>query len=113
MRFTPAAALCAAVLLPYCFAAASLHALLFIDINVILLPSLALFFFLYRRTVDLDLPRTLAIYVGVCAIETFPAQFACAFDAALHPASGAEKYNGSARASNSDKEFFVDVVLKI
>ena len=59
------------------------------DLNRILFPSLVLFFFLYRRTVDLDLPRALAIYVGVCAIETFPMQFAYAFDAFLHPASGA------------------------
>ena len=91
MRFTPAktAALCTAVLLPYSAAAASLHAIFSMDLNRILFPSLVLFFFLYRRTVDLDLPRALAIYVGVCAIETFPMQFAYAFDAFLHPASGA------------------------
>lgn len=91
MRFTPAktAALCAAVILPYSAAAASLHAIFSMDLNRILFPSLVLFFFLYRRTVDLDLPRALAIYVGVCAIETFPMQFAYAFDAFLHPASGA------------------------
>lgn len=91
MRFTPAktAALCAAVLIPYSAAAAFCYGLLSIDLNMILLPSLLLFFFLYRPTVDMDLPRALAIYVGVCAIETFPAQFACAFDAVLHPTSGA------------------------
>lgn len=39
------------------------------------LPILVVSFFLYRQTVRLDLPRALAIYVGVCAIETFPVQF--------------------------------------
>ena len=98
MRFTPAktAALCAAVLLPYMAAAALLHVLFSIGINQILFPSLVLFFFLYRRTVNLDLPRALAIYMGVCAIETFPAQFAYAFDAALHPASGASDFSPEA-----------------
>lgn len=91
MRFTPSktAALCAAVLLPCAAATALLYALFSIHMNWMLFPSLALFFFLYRRTVDLDLPRSLAIYVGVCAIESFPAQFACSFDAFLHPASSA------------------------
>lgn len=91
MKYSPAktAALCAATLLPYSAAAALLHALLHININTILLPSLVPFFFLWRRTVDLTLSCSLAIYVGVCAIESFPAQFAYAFDAALHPASGA------------------------
>lgn len=95
MKYTPAttAALCAAVILPYCFAMASLHALFSIDINVITFLFLAPFFFLYRRTTNLDLPRSLAIYVGVCAIETFPAQFAYAFDAALHPESGAAGFS--------------------
>ena len=75
--------------MPCAAATALLYALFSIHMNWMLFPSLALFFFLYRRTVDLDLPRSLAIYVGVCAIESFPAQFACSFDAFLHPASGA------------------------
>ncbi|MCM1227220.1 MAG: ATP-binding protein [Clostridium sp.] len=83
------AAMCMAVILPFSVISAVLHAMLSLDVNVILLPSLALFFFLFRRTINLDFSCTLAIYVGVCAIETFPAQFACAFDAALHPESGA------------------------
>lgn len=91
MRFSPAktAVMCAAVLLPYSAVLALLHMLFSINVNLMLLPSLVLFFFLFRCTVDLDLSRALAVYVGVCAIETFPAQFACSFDAALHPASGA------------------------
>ncbi len=91
MRFSPSktAASCAAVLLPCSAVIALLYALFPIDLNQMLFPFLALSFFLYRRTMNLDLPRSLAVYAGVCAIETFPAQFACAFDAFLHPASGA------------------------
>lgn len=87
---------CMAIILPYSVAVASLHALFSVDVNTILLPSLVLFFFLYRRTVDMDISCTLAIYVGVCAIETFPVQFAYAFDAALHPSSGAANFSVAA-----------------
>lgn len=83
------AVLCTTVLLPYCAAAASLCTFFSIDANTVLLPSLVLFFFLYRLTVDLELSCSLAIYVGVCAIETFPVQFGYAFDALLHPSSSA------------------------
>lgn len=90
------AALCTAVLLPYAFLCSCLCALLQIDANIILLPSLILFFFLYRRTVTASLPKCLAVYVGVCAVQTFPAQFAYAFDAFLHPASGAADFSVAA-----------------
>lgn len=90
MKYTPlkTAALCGAILIPYSFLAALLHSAWNINVNTILLPSLVLFFFLYRLTVTIDLPRVLAIYVGVCAVQTFPAQFACSLDAKLHPTSG-------------------------
>lgn len=98
MRYSLAktAALCMTVLLPYSVAAALFCVFFSLDVNVILFPSLALFFFLYRRTVELDLSCSLAIYVGVCAIETFPAQFGYAFDAALHPSSGAAELSPEA-----------------
>ncbi len=83
------AAMCMAVMLPFSVISAILHVMLFVDVNAVLLPSLILFFFLFRRTVNLDFSCNLAIYVGVCAIETFPAQFAYAFDAVIHPESGA------------------------
>lgn len=88
--------LCMAVLLPYSVASASICTLFSIVVDVILIPSLVLFFFLYRSTVDLDLSCSLAIYVGVCAVETFPAQFAYTFDAWLHPSSGAAKLSPEA-----------------
>lgn len=87
------AALCTAVLLPYAFLCSCLCALLQIDVNIIFLSSLILFFFPFRCTVTSSLPKCLAIYVGVCAVQTFPAQFAYAFDAFLHPASGAAGFS--------------------
>ena len=86
---TKTSVLCMAALLPYSIATAFLCTFFSIGVNTILPASLVLFFFLYRRTVDLDLSCSLAIYVGVCAIETFPLQFGYAFDAWLHPSSGA------------------------
>lgn len=83
------AALCLAVLIPYSFLAAVLHSLLQLNINTILAPSLVVFFFLYRRTVRMDMSKALAVYMGVCAVQTFPTQFAFALDAQLHPMSGA------------------------
>ncbi|MCM1494114.1 MAG: ATP-binding protein [Muribaculaceae bacterium] len=86
-------ALCAAVLIPYSLLASYLCAVLRLDGNTLLLPALVLFFFLYRNTVTASLPKCLAVYVGVCAVQTFPAQFSYAFDAYLHPASGAADFS--------------------
>ena len=98
MKYSPAktAALCMAVFLPYSVIVASFCAFFPIDVNSILFPSLVLFFFLYRCTVDLELSCALAIYVGVCAVETFPAQMGYAFDAVLHPSSGAAEFSPEA-----------------
>lgn len=98
MKYSPAktAALCLAVILPYSAAAALLCTLFSVNASLLLLTSLVLFFFLYRRTVDLELSCTLAIYVGVCAIETFPIQFSFSFDAILHPTSGAVEFSPEA-----------------
>ena len=95
MRYTilKTALLGMAVLLPYAFLCSTLSAILWIDVNIILLPSLILFFFPYRCTVTASLPKCLSIYVGVCAVHTFPAQFAYAFDAFQHPASGAANFS--------------------
>lgn len=87
IKYTPkkTAALCLVVLLPYCLLAACLHAAFLLDINLILLPCLVPFFFCYLHTVNLDFPRCLAIFVGVCAVQAFPGQFACVLDSNLHP----------------------------
>lgn len=91
--FPKTAALCAAVLVPYSLLASCLCAMLRLDGNALLIPALVIFFFLYRHTVAASLPKCLAVFVGVCAVQTFPAQFACAFDAYLHPASGAADFS--------------------
>lgn len=95
MKYPPlkTAALCLFVLIPYSFLGSWIAVSFCLDINTILLLSLVPFFFLYRQTVSVDLARCLAIYVGVCAIETFPAQLAYSFDALLHPAAGAADFS--------------------
>lgn len=82
------AAICITVLIPYSFLGTWINTRYGIDVNTILIPSLILFFFIYLQTVNTDFPRTLAVYTGVCAVQTFPAQFAYALDAKLHPLSG-------------------------
>ncbi|MCM1087852.1 MAG: ATP-binding protein [Muribaculaceae bacterium] len=91
--FSKTAALCTAVLISYSLLASCLCVVLELDSNVLFLPALVLFFFLYRHTVTASLPKCLAVYVGVCAVQTFPSQFAYAFDAYLHPASGAANFS--------------------
>lgn len=73
MKYSPkkTAALCLAVLVPYALIAAWAQTAFHLDTNAPLLPFLPVFFLLYRRTVDADLSRTLAVYVGVCAVQTF------------------------------------------
>lgn len=72
--------LCCAVIIPLAFVAASVSVVFSADINLVMLPAMIAFFFLYRLTVRFDLSRTLAVYIGVCAIQTFPAQFAIIAD---------------------------------
>ena len=98
MRYTPVktAGLCLAVLVPYSLLSAFLCTILEIEANVIFLPMLIVFFFLYRCTVTASLPKCLAVYVGVCAVQSFSGQFAYAFDAYLHPGSGAAEFSAEA-----------------
>ena len=95
LRFTlrKTVILCVAVLLPYSILCSCFCARFGVEVRLIFLLSLVLLFFLFRRTVVSDLPRCLAIYVGVCAVQAFPAQFAYALDAFLHPASGAADFS--------------------
>lgn len=67
--------MCCSAAVLFSFFAASAVTVWDIFPNAIGLPILAVSFFLYRQTVKLDFPRALAIYVGVCAIETFPVHF--------------------------------------
>lgn len=85
MRFSMAktAALCCAVLIPFSVVGACVMTAFEIDTNAFVLPAVIAFFFIFRLTVKLDFPKILAIYVGVCAIQTFPAQFSIIADAYL------------------------------
>lgn len=98
MKYTPlkTIVMCMAVLIPYSFLGAWINVALEIDVNTILLPSLVIFFFIYLHTVNTDFPRALAVYVGVCVVQTFPAQFAYALDAKLHPMSGSAHFSTEA-----------------
>lgn len=77
MRFSEGKtiALCCSAAVLFAFAGASAVTAWGINPNAIGIPMITVSFFLYRWTVKLDFPRSLAIYVGVCAIETFPVQF--------------------------------------
>lgn len=69
--------------------------------NAVGIPILAISFFLYRQTVRLDLSRTLAVYVGVCAIETFPVQFGTIADMYFQPTINRASLPGSLVALGS------------
>lgn len=64
-----------------------------IDMNYIFMPSLTLFFIYYHRSIRVRLCCSLSVFVGVCTLMTFPSQFAYAFDAWLHPESGAADFS--------------------
>ena len=87
LKYTPAktAALCLAVLIPYIMTAAWVQAAFRLDSNIPFLPFLLVFFLLYRRTVDTDLARTLAVFVSVCAVQTFTAYLEDVFIAYRYP----------------------------
>lgn len=95
--FPKTAAFCASVIVPFAVLGSLAASALKIDANIILVPFVVISFFLYRLTVTTDFPRTLAVYVGVCAAQSFPAQLAIAFDARLHPSSGAADFSTEAQ----------------
>lgn len=80
------AALCAAVLVSAAVLGAALCTAF--DLNSpgpVLLPSLIALFFLYRYSLRCSTAKCLAVFVGVCAMQTFPCHFARAYDALSHP----------------------------
>ena len=91
------AALCACVIIPFAVLGSLATSSLKIDANIILVPFIIISFFLYRLTLTADFPRALAVYVGVCAAQSFPAQLAIAFDARLHPSFGAADFSTEAQ----------------
>lgn len=89
--------LCATVIIPFAILGSLTSSALKIDVNVVLFPFIVIAFFLFRLTVTTDFPKTLAVFVGVCAAQSFPAQFAFAFDAYLNPTSGAAAFSVEAQ----------------
>lgn len=78
---TKTALICLAVLVPFVLVAAWVQMILEVHANWLQIPAAVLFFPLYCKTLKADLPRCLAVYTGVCAAQTFPAQFANTFNA--------------------------------
>lgn len=87
------ALLCLSVFIPYSAIAAGMVLVTGLDINIILFPSLVLFFLFYRHSVRADISCTLSIFMDVCTLMTFPAQFSYGFDAWLYPASNAADFS--------------------
>ncbi len=85
--------LCLLIFIPYAAIAAGLCLVWKLDINIVLIPSLVLFFLFYRRSVNVEFFCCFSVYLGVCTLMSFPAQFAYGFDAWLHPTSGAAAFS--------------------
>lgn len=82
------AIICIAVLVPYSLIGASVCTIIKTDVNFILMPSLIVFFFLYRLTIKTSIIKALAVFTGVCAVQSFSLQFSYAF---LQPPGYTEK----------------------
>ncbi|MCD8077123.1 MAG: GHKL domain-containing protein [Lachnospiraceae bacterium] len=85
--------LCLAASLLYVPAASCLAATRLWSANAVFLPSLLIFFGIYHWSVSLDIPRKLFVFLSSCAFMSFPSLLSYAFDAWLHPDSGALKFS--------------------
>ncbi len=86
-------ALCLLFFLPHAAIGAGICLVWKLDMNTVLIPSMVLFFLFYRRSVSVEFSCCLSVFVGVCTLMTFPAQFAYGFDAWLYPTSGAAAFS--------------------
>lgn len=95
MKYPPhqTAAMCLAVLAAFIPAAAYVQARWGLENSLVGFPALAVFFLLYRRTIRADLPRALAVFVGVCAVESVSAQLSSALGAYLDPLAWQEIFS--------------------
>ena len=66
--------------------------------NVLLMPTMLVFLFIYQKTLKTPFCQTLAVFVLVCALLSFNSNFANAFDAFLHPTATIEDYSLEAGA---------------
>ncbi len=85
--------MCMGVFVPYTAAAAGICLAAGADTNIILIPSFVLFFIFYRFTVRAIFSCELSVFVGVCTLMSFPAQFAYGFDARLYPDSNVADFS--------------------
>lgn len=79
------AAMCLGVLIPYSLANGSICYVFDLSNNGLLPLELVGFFLLYRCTLRTDLPRALAVYVGVCAVLTFTSYLSNAYEVSRFP----------------------------
>ncbi len=87
------ALLCLSIFLPYAALVAGLGLVTGLDINILLLPSLVLFFFFYKHSIRTNICCALSVFMGVCTLMSFPAQFSYGFDAWLYPDSNAAVFS--------------------
>ncbi len=95
LKFSPSKTFlgCLLIFVPYSFLAAGLCLAAGLDMNVILIPSLALFFLFYKHSIRASISCALSVFVGVCTLMTFPALFAYGFDAWLYPTSNVMNFS--------------------
>lgn len=78
-------ALCGGAEAAFSCAAAWACAATGVDANLLLYPAMVGFFLAFRHTVRAGFSQCLTVFVGTCALTSFPSHFAMAFDAWLHP----------------------------
>ena len=64
-----------------------------LSINTLLIPALILFYIMFRGTVTTGKMQTLAVFVGVCNLMSFPSVYSVMYDAYLHPDGLLENYS--------------------
>jgi len=87
------AMMCILFIIPYAAIAAWVCLVTRIDMNLILVLSLGLFFLFYRHGVRTSLSCALSVFMGVCTLMSFPSQFSYAFDAWLYPTASAAEFS--------------------
>jgi len=84
---------CLSFFIPYTALAAGLCLVTGLDMNIILIPSFVLFFLFYKHSIRTTISCALSVFIGVCVLMTFPAQFSYGFDAWLYPTSNAADFS--------------------
>ena len=61
--------------------------------NVLLIPALIIFLFVYQKTLHTPFPQALAVFVLICAFYSFNSNFSNVYDAYLQPTATIEDYS--------------------